>query len=141
MGAQRKDVATRFLERLAALDADAAVSMVTPDYEGRGVPELPISGKEAVYRGHDGLRAWIAETAADWGAYQVGRLRFRDYGDALLVVGDNRAVGQRNPFGSTDHRPFVCVMRFEGDLIRSVHAYARYEDALQSEGLGGSANR
>jgi len=136
MGDQRKDLARRFLERLGALDADAATAMVTQEYEGTAVSELPLSGEKRVYRGRDGLRAWIDETVEPWGGYKVERLRFRAYGDVLLVIGANRAAGQRNPFGSAEHpRTFVCVIRFEGELIRSVHAYVRYEDALAAEGL------
>jgi SnoaL-like domain len=138
MGDQREDLARRFLERLADLDADAAASMVSPDYEGRGTSELPISGRERVYRGRDGLRAWIAETAETAGRYQLAHLRFRDYGDALLVVGANRVIGVKSPFGSADDRwTFVCVMRFDGDLIKSLNAYGSYEEAIVAEGLDG----
>jgi ketosteroid isomerase-like protein len=136
MGAERNDLARRFLERLGRLDVDAAVALVTPDYEGTAGSELPLTSQKRVYRGHDGLRAWIAETAERYGEYEVERLRFRDYGDALLVVGANRTSGQRNPFGSAEQpRTFVCVIRFSGGLIDSVHAYGRYEDALAAEGL------
>jgi ketosteroid isomerase-like protein len=136
MGAERNDLARRFLERLGRLDVDGAVSLVTSDYEGSAGSEVPLSGEKRFYRGHDGLRAWVAETADRWGAYEVERLRFRDYGDALLVIGANRTSGQRNPFGSAEQpRTFVAVMRFDGGLIRSVHAYARYEDAVAAEGL------
>jgi ketosteroid isomerase-like protein len=136
MGDQRTDLAREFLERLGALDTDVATSMVAEDYEGSAVAELPLSGHKRVYRGRDGLRSWMDETAQGWGAYKVERLRFRDYGDALLVIGANRTGGQRSPFGSAEHpRTFVCVFRFEGELIRSVHAYTRYEDAVAAEGL------
>jgi hypothetical protein len=136
MGDQREDLARRFLERLADLDADAAASMVSADYEGRGSSELRIAGRERVYRGPDGIRAWVAETAESTGRYQLAHLRFRDYGDALLIIGANRAIGLRSPFGSADDRwTFVSVMRFEGDLIKSVHAYGSYEEAIVAEGL------
>lgn len=136
MGGEREDRARRFLERLAALDADGAAVLVSDDYEGVAVAQLPLSGERRIYRGRAGLRDWVAETAERWGEFRFERLRFREYGGALLVVGENRMGGQRSPFGLAEQtRTFVTVFRFDGDLIKSVHAYGRYEDALSTERL------
>ena len=136
MGSEREDQARRFLERVALLDAEGAVAMVSADYEGAGVPELPLGGDRRVYRGRDGLREWIEETARASRSLQVDRVRFRDYGDALLAVGENLMHGQRNPFGSVEQRhAFVAVFRFDGALIKSVRSYAHYDDAVAAEGL------
>jgi ketosteroid isomerase-like protein len=136
MGGEREDRARRFLERLAALDADGAAALVSDDFEGVAVAQLPLSGERRIYRGRAGLRDWVAETAERWGEFKVERLRFREYGGTLLVVGENRMRGQRSPFGLAEQRrTLVTVFRFDGDLIKSVHAYARYDDALSAEEL------
>lgn len=136
MGGEREDHARRFLERLAALDADGAVAMLSLDWMGTAVSERSAKEEKRVYRGEDGLREWVEWIRARRGRTVVERLRFRDYGDALLVVGENRSVGQRTPFGSAEQRRvFVTVFRFDRDQIASVNAYARYEEALAAEGL------
>lgn len=138
MGDPIEDVARRFFAAVGKLDGEAASALVTEDYEGYGARELPTSGRETVYRGPAGLRAWIDETAGDWDHYEIERIRFRRFGDALVAIGMYRASGQKSPFGVLEHSlPFVAVMRFEGDLIRSIRAYARYADAIAEEGLTG----
>ena len=137
-----EEIARRFFEAVGELDGDAASALVTGGYEGYGTRELPVGGKDHVYRGPAGLREWIAETAGAWDHYEIERIRFRHFADVLVAIGMYRVSGQRSPFGILEHSlPFVAVMRFEGELISSIRTYARYADAIAEESLanGGGA--
>lgn len=136
MGDRKEEIARRLFEAIGELDGDAASAMVTDDYEGFGTRELPVGGKEQVYRGPAGLRTWIEETAGAWDHYEIERIRFRRFADALVAIGMYRVSGQKSPFGILEHSlPFVAVIRFEGDLISSIRTYARYADAIAEEDL------
>ena len=135
-GDRMQEIARRFFEAIGELDADSASALVTEDYEGFGTRELPIGGKDQVYRGPMGLRAWIEETAGAWDHYEIERIRFRRFTDALVAIGMYRVSGQKSPFGILEHSlPFVAVMRFEDDRISSIRTYARYADAIAAEDL------
>jgi ketosteroid isomerase-like protein len=131
-----KQVVERFFEALSRLDADGAAALVTDDYEGVAVDELPLSGSEPVYTGPDGIRAWVNEVASQWSSFEVRAARIRRHGDVLVAIGVYEAHGEGGPFGALDQRlPFVSVFKFREDRISMIHGYARYEDAIRAEDL------
>jgi ketosteroid isomerase-like protein len=130
-----EQVVRRFFAALAAFDADGAAGLVTDDYEGMSVDELPLHGDLAVYSGPDGIRTWVSEMAASWSAFEIEIARVRRHGELHVAIGVHGARG-RSPFGALEHRqPFVAVVRVRDGKIAMIHAYARYEDAVRAEDL------
>ena len=131
-----QDLIERFFAALAAFDADAAAAMVTEDYEGIAVDELPLRGSQPTFSGRAGIRAWIAEIASSWTDFEIKVARIRRHGDLSIAMGVYEAHGQGGPFGPLDQRlPFVAVVKTRGDRICMIHTYARYEDAVRAEDL------
>jgi len=126
----------RFFAALSDLDADGAAGLVGEDYEGFAIEEQPLKGKRSIYRGRAGIRAWIGEIADNWQSFEIEVARLRRYDDVLLAIGVYEAEGRQSPFGEVTQRlPFASVIRVRDGLIRSIHSYARYEQAARAEGL------
>lgn len=135
-GVTDQDLIERFFAALSAFDGDAAAAMVTDDYEGVAVDELPLRGSQTTYAGPAGIRAWIAEIASSWTTFEIEVPRVRRHGDVFIAMGVYDAHGQSGPFGPLDQRlPFVAVVKTRGEKICMIHSYARYEDALRAEDL------
>ena len=132
-----KQLVARFFAALASFDADAAAALVSDDYEGMAVDELPLHGRREVYSGKEGIRGWIAEVAEEWETLEVQVARILPRGELLVAIGVYAVHGRaEGAFGALDQRlPFVAVIRVKGDLIQTIHTYARYEDAARAEGL------
>ncbi len=58
----------RFIDAFNRRDADALVALAHPDVEF--LPTMLV-GQRAVYRGHDGLRRWVADLVASGAVHQV----------------------------------------------------------------------
>jgi ketosteroid isomerase-like protein len=102
-----EQVVERFFAALSALDADRA-----------------------------GIRAWIGEIAESWQTFVIEVARLRRHDDVLIAIGVYEAEGRQTPFGEVIQRlPFASVIRVRDGLIRSIHSYARYEQAARAEGL------
>ena len=136
VGVNAEQLIARFFAALSAYDADAAAAMVTDDYEGVAVDELPLRGSRGSYPGPAGIRAWISEVAGSWATFEIEIARIRRHGDVHIAIGVYSAHGQSGPFGPLDQRlPFVAVVRTRGEKICMIHAYSRYEDAVRAEDL------
>ncbi len=135
-GAEAEQLVVRFFDALARLDADAAAELVSDDYEGYAADEIETHGEHGIYRGRDGIRAWIGEIRANWQGFKTSVARMRTYGDVIVVNGVYEVEMPGNPIGQiVQQRPVVSVVRVHDGLISSIHAYTQYADAARAEGL------
>jgi SnoaL-like domain len=78
-------IARRFVEGFNRRDAESLVALSDPSIEFHPTPLL---GKGQLYRGHDGLRRWIADLEAS-GIGHEGRLReVRSLEDGFVLFSD-----------------------------------------------------
>lgn len=133
----QRQLVARFFAALASFDSDAAAALVSDDYEGMAVGELPLHGRREVYSGKGGIRSWIAEVAEEWERLEVQVARILLRGELLVAIGVYEVYGRaEGGFGALEQRlPFVAVIRVKDEEIQTIHTYARYEDAVRAEGL------
>jgi hypothetical protein len=75
--------------------------------------ELPLGGET---RGRDAIMANFAQIPNYWTSFSVEPNEFIDGGDAVVVLGTQRAANDNGSFES----PFVHVLKYDGDgkLVR-----------------------
>jgi ketosteroid isomerase-like protein len=124
------DLARRTFEAFAAGDVEAMVALVDPEFEFFPVTANITTGG-APYRGHDGLRQYVADAARVWRELRIHPDEYRDLGDRVLTLGHTRARGG----GMILDLPSGWVWHMRDGKIVSCRVYASHEEALAAVGL------
>ncbi len=112
-------------------DMDALADVFDADVEVR--PALSTFLASSVYRGHDGVAAWYAETFEPWAEIRAEPQRFVDAGERTVVVVGLHA---RVPGGEVDldaEIAHVVTIR-DGRIVR-LDGYDQPQAALRALGL------
>src|SRR5256885_14144543 len=87
-------IVRRALEATNRGDMEEALTYIDPDGE---LHSAIIGGAEGrVYRGHDGLRRWYAETEAIFEELTTELTEFQDLGDRVVGLGHIHAQGRES---------------------------------------------
>ncbi len=112
-------------------DMDALAYVFDANVEVR--PALSVFTASTVYRGHDGIAAWHAETYEPWAEMRVEPQRFVDAGERTVVV---VALYARVPGGQVDvHAQIAHVVTIRDGRIVRLDGYDEPEAALHAAGL------
>ncbi len=80
------ELGRRFIDAANRRDVDALVAVCHPELEL--LPTMIVS-QRAVYRGHDGLRRWVADVVEAEVAYEARVRRVREFGgDGFAVLAE-----------------------------------------------------
>jgi ketosteroid isomerase-like protein len=124
-------VVRRCLEAICARDLDTLLELYDPD-----VQLLPLTGtrvESGGYRGHDGVREYMAEAHDLWELLEpVGEV-FTDVGDYVLVTGRCRVRGRSS--GAESNPVCAWAMGVRAGRIVSHRACQSYEEALRVAGV------
>ena len=75
-------------------DTEAGLPYIDPEIELRSAI---IGGAEGtIYRGHDGVRMWMAESDVTWAELRLEADEFRDLGEDVLMIGRLHAKGRES---------------------------------------------
>jgi ketosteroid isomerase-like protein len=107
----RLDLLRRSYAAFSASDPDAQVAVWHPDCEWDMGPNVL---SEAVFRGHDGLRSFIAETTSLADRVEAEILEVRGHGEDVLIRGVNRFRAYER---TVTNQPFGQVCEFRDGLI------------------------
>lgn len=129
MSAENVEV-IRTLTRAAGGDLTGWLEFMSPEIELHmsGVfPDLP-----PVYRGHDGVRQFVARFVATWDSLTPDTYRFEDLGDRVLTLTHMRGRGRD---GIEVVLEMGHVWTFRDGLITRMNAFADPQKALEVAGL------
>jgi ketosteroid isomerase-like protein len=84
MSEESVEVITRMYREWNRGDVDALAEVFDAEVEVR--PALSAFLASAVYRGHEGVAAWYAETYEPWAELRAEPLRFVDAGERTVVM-------------------------------------------------------
>jgi ketosteroid isomerase-like protein len=87
------------------------------------------------YRGHEGLRRFVAEMSEEWDEVRFEVDEIRDGGEHLVAIGRVKARGQAS--GLDLDVPLALVGSIRGEKILRSRFYATTEQALEAAGLAG----
>ena len=112
----------------AALDDDweTALEALDPDVE---IHDYDIPDAE-VYRGHDGIRAWLERWSEGWESWRMDDVEFRASGDdAVIALFRIVAKGARS--GLELERDDAIVYRIRAGKIVRIEYYNDQEEAIR----------
>ena len=110
-------------------DVEAYLQAFAPDAEW-----WPLrSSTEGPYRGHDGIRAWVDDTAETFEHFQVELEDVREGDDVAIAFGRLSAKGRGS--GVPVDVAIARVFRFVGDKEVWAKSYSDREEALAQAGL------
>ena len=119
---------TDALER-GAFDAALLDELVDPDVIFEPL-RAPVSG---VYRGHDGIRRFIADTAESFDLFRFDRTDVRDLGDRVLAIGTLHIRARQGGVETAVPSAGIAIYR-NGRLIRWKD-FGDRKQALEAAGL------
>jgi uncharacterized protein len=131
MSQKSVEVITRMYAAWNSGDMDALADVFDPEVEVR--PALSTFLASSVYRGHDGIAAWYAETYEPWAEMTAEPQRFVDAGERTVVVVGLHA---RVPGGEVDLEGEIGhVVTIRDGKIVKLDGYDAPEAALSAVGL------
>jgi ketosteroid isomerase-like protein len=105
-----KDVQT-IREGIAALnrgDVDGIAAMLDPDVE---LVPLRAVLDGSIYRGHDGMRRWLADMSEDWTEFELDLDEARELGPGRVLVQATMRLRGRSGVALDSTAAWVCDMR------------------------------
>jgi ketosteroid isomerase-like protein len=118
-------------EALNRRDVEAIVAMWDEDAEFRPI----MAGLEGtVYRGHEGIRKWLAGLFEDWEVFEAYSERFHDLGDRVLAFGRWHACG-RNSGIVLDVDTAAWLVRVREGKVLWWQTFTDRAEALEAAGL------
>jgi ketosteroid isomerase-like protein len=112
-------------------DAEAVLPFTDPEIELQSPIIGGVEGK--IYRGHQGVREWIAETDAAFEELRLEPEEFRDLGDDVLMIGRLYARGRESGVEIDSPTAWLSAFR-DGKAVRA-RGYLNIQDALEAAGL------
>jgi ketosteroid isomerase-like protein len=132
MSQENVEVCRRVFEALGMhRDTDAAFPYLDPEIELRSAI---VGGAEGnTYRGHEGIRRWMAESDATWVELRLETKELRDLGDDVLLIGRLHARGRGS--GIEIDSPIAWLSTVRSGRIVCSRGFLDPQEALEAAGL------
>jgi ketosteroid isomerase-like protein len=117
----------RSFEAMRAWDVEALLRLYDPDVEF-----LPLTGTRVEtggYRGHEGVRTYLAEARELWDVMEPQDHEYRDLGDRVLVAGRCLVRGRRS--GAESNPACAWVIHVRDGTIVSHRTCATVDEAVE----------
>jgi len=128
-----KENVEAYREGIAAInrgDLEAALRLTDPEVTFEPL-RAPVEG---AYKGHDGIRAWFADTTESFEAFRIDHSEIRDLGDdRVLAIGALHVRGKGS--GIETDVPSAAIVTFREGRMAALKDYAEREKALEAAGL------
>ena len=134
MSQENVEVCKRVFEALGVRrDTEAGLRYIDPEAE---LHSAIIGGAEGnTYRGHDGVRKWMAESDAAFEELRPLEPEYRDLGDRVLMLGHFHARGRES--GLEIDSPIVWIYTLRGGKLVRAEGFLSWAEALEAAGLEG----
>jgi ketosteroid isomerase-like protein len=120
-------------EGIAALNrGDVEAALAISDEEVVLIPQR--SATEGAYRGHPGMRAWFADTAATFEVFRWDVEELRDLGDRVLAIGKVHIRARGSGIETEVTSAGIATFR-DGKMVRW-EDFGDVERATEAAGLG-----
>jgi len=129
MSRDNVEICKRAYEALGARrDVEAGLEFVHPEIV---LQSAIVGGAEAnTYRGHNGVREWMAESDAAFEELRVVPDEYRDLGDQVLMMG--RVYGRGRGSGAKVESPIAWLSTLRDRKIIRARGYLDMEEAIHA---------
>ena len=132
MSQENVEIVRQLVEVANRRDTEASLRYVDPEIE---LQSAIIGGAEGnTYRGHEGVREWMAESDATFEELRVEPEEFRDLGGDVLLIGRLHARGKESGVEIDSATAWLFTLR-GGRIVRG-RGYLNPHEALEAAGLG-----
>jgi ketosteroid isomerase-like protein len=131
MSQEHVEIARRSLEAIADRDVAELLSLYAPEIEF-----LPLTGTHVGsggYRGHSGVRTYLAEAEAVWDVVRPEPEAMHAVGDDVVVFGHCAIRGKASKLETREAMAWVITVR-DGKVVRH-RACRTSQEALEAAGL------
>ena len=131
MSEENVEIARKVIDAGNRRDPEAILQYSDPEIE---LQSAIIGGAEGnTYRGHQGIRDWMAESDAAFEELRMEPEEFRDLGDDVLMIGRLYARGLESGVEIESPIAWLFTLR-DGKGVRA-RGYLDIQDALEAAGL------
>ncbi len=109
-------------------DIDALADLTTPDFEWFPVFAARVGGD--VYRGRDGIEAFLGEVDETWEEFRPIPEEYGDLGERVLALGRLRTRGRAS--GAPSDAPWGGVYDFRDGRISRIRTYLDHDEATRA---------
>jgi ketosteroid isomerase-like protein len=127
---QNADIVRQVFEAFARRDAPGLLALCDPDIVFRP-PTGRLAGRDEPYRGHDGLRAYLADVGRVWQELRSEPDEYIELGDRVLCTGRVYAWG----VGRVIDAPAGWVWRLRDGLVVEGTVYETRRAAYEAAGV------
>ena len=131
MSKENVDIVRRGFEAYSRRDVDGFLSHLDSEFELHSAIVGGAEGK--VYRGHDGVRKWLADSDESFDDLTIEPTEFRDLGERVLVFGRIRTRGRES--GVELDSPTGWVSTVRGGKLVKAEGFLSRDAALEAAGL------
>jgi uncharacterized protein len=122
----------RFIDAYNRRDGSTLEQLSDPELEWS--PAIAQALEQGVYRGHDGLRRYLADIEDTWDEMRIVIDDIRDMGDRIVLLGRVRGRGRLS--GVVVDEPFGTFTELSEGKVARMRAFLAHDPALALAGLG-----
>ena len=123
----------RAVEAFNRRDIKGMLEMHDPEVEWHPALQVFLGGEATVYRGHEGVRAFVRDQDEAFAEVHIELLEIRDLGDRLIAMGCLTARGKES--GADVETPVAYVADFKNGKAVRVQSFFDPKEALEAAGL------
>jgi ketosteroid isomerase-like protein len=133
MAEENVDVVKVLMDAVNRRDIDAFAAVTTPDFEWFPVFAARVEGD--VYRGREGIEAFLGEVDETWEEFRPVPDEYRDLGDRVVGLGRLRTRGRAS--GAPSDSPWGGVYDLREGKVSRIRTYLDHNEALRAAGVAG----
>jgi ketosteroid isomerase-like protein len=131
MSQENVEIVKQLTDAFHRRDIDAFARLTTPDVEW--VPVFAARVERTVYRGRQGIEAFLRELSDTWDTFRPVPEEYRDLGVCVLGLGRLEAQGRNS--GAVIEAPWAGVFDFRGPKVSSIRTFLDHDEALKAVGV------
>ena len=114
-------------------DAEDLLAVLDPEVEWHPAMAAVLEGEAKVYRGHEGVRAWLRDQEEAFAESRIDYSEIRALGERIVAIGRLRTRGKES--GAELESPVGWVVEFKDGKVINAKAYLDPAEALEAAGL------
>jgi ketosteroid isomerase-like protein len=111
-------------------DLEGLLAVIDPRVEWYPAMAALLRGEPTVYRGHEGVAAWLRDQEESFAESRIDYSEIRVLGERVVAIGRLRARGKES--GAEIESPVGWVVDFKNGKVIRAQAYLDHQDALDA---------
>jgi ketosteroid isomerase-like protein len=130
MSQENVEVVLRIHRAVVLGDIDGLLAEVHPTGEYWAAVQQAMEGEAGIFRGHDGMRTWLADLHELYEGIESKIVEIRDLGEQVVISFVVRGTGRGS--GITLEQPLTQVVTLRDGKATEVREFLSLEEALEA---------